>query len=145
MAEEGIDAVLVGTLDSEKGSSNTELNIAVGSTIAISFIFLLLAAILGPALTTGDNANVDDGSEFQGEQVYFTWNEPEYMPRHEECIDAANGQDPGYEGYGVGYEPSLSIDSQGNLFVTAHKDLRWGGEGTPLGPLLGGPLDSWYA
>jgi hypothetical protein len=121
------------------------LNIAVGSTIAISFIFLLLAAILGPALTTGDNANVDDGSEFQGEQVYFTWNEPEYMPRHEECIDAANGQDPGYEGYGVGYEPSLSIDSQGNLFVTAHKDLRWGGEGTPLGPLLGGPLDSWYA
>ena len=145
MSEEGIDAVLVGTIGSEKGSSNTELNIAVGSTIAISFIFLLLAAILGPALTTGDNANVDDGSEFQGEQVYFTWNEPEYMPRHEECIDAANGQDPGYEGYGVGYEPSLSIDSQGNLFVTAHKDLRWGGEGTPLGPLLGGPLDSWYA
>ncbi|MCS5532888.1 MAG: hypothetical protein NZ736_01360 [Candidatus Poseidoniaceae archaeon] len=145
MAEDGIDAVLVGTLDSEKVSSNTELNIAVGSTIAISFIFLLLAAVLGPAITTGDNANNNDGSEFQGEQVYFTWNEPEYMPRHDECIDTANGQDPGYEGYGVGYEPSLSIDSQGNLFVTAHKDLRWGGEGTPLGPILGGPLDSWYA
>ena len=50
------------------------------------------------------------------------------MPRHEECIDPDNGQDAGYEGYGIGYEPSLSIDSQGNLFVTAHKDLRWGGE-----------------
>ena len=145
MTEEGIDAVLVGNLASDAKAPNTELNVAIGSTIAISFIFLLLAAVLGPALTTGNNANTDDESEFQGEQVYFTWNEPEYMPRHEECIDAANGQDPGYEGYGVGYEPSLSIDSQGNLFVTAHKDLRWGGEGTPLGPLLGGPLDSWYA
>ena len=104
-----------------------------------------MAAILGPAITTGNNANANDGSEFQGDQVYFTWNEPEYMPRHEECIDPDNGQDAGYEGYGVGYEPSLSIDSQGNLFVTAHKDLRWGGEGTPFGPVLGGPVDSWYA
>ncbi|MBT5255099.1 MAG: hypothetical protein HOL72_04990, partial [Euryarchaeota archaeon] len=108
MAEEGIDAVLVGTLGSESSGSSKELNIAVGSTIAISFIFLLLAAILGPAITTGNNANANDGSEFQGDQVYFTWNEPEYMPRHEECIDPDNGQDAGYEGYGVGYEPSLS-------------------------------------
>ena len=145
MAEEGIDAVLVGTLNPETESSSNELNIALGSTVAISFIFLLLAAILGPALTTGDKATGVDDSEFQGEQVYFTWDEPEYMPRHEECIDLENGQDPGYEGYGIGYEPSLSIDSQGNLFVTAHKDLRWGGEGTPLGPILEGPLDFWYA
>ncbi|MDE0558279.1 MAG: hypothetical protein OSB30_07410, partial [Candidatus Poseidoniaceae archaeon] len=126
MSEQGIDAVLVGTLNPETESSSNELNIALGSTVAISFIFLLLAAILGPALTTGDKATDADGSEFQGEQVYFTWDEPEYMPRHEECIDPDNGQDAGYEGYGVGYEPSLSIDSQGNLFVTAHKDLRWG-------------------
>ena len=145
MAEESIDAVLVGTLGSESSGSSKELNIAVGSTIAISFIFLLLAAILGPAITTGDNANANDGSEFQGEQVYFTWNEPEYMPRHEECIDPDNGQDAGYEGYGVGYEPSLSIDSQGNLFVTAHKDLRWGGESNPFFPVLGGEPGPWYA
>jgi hypothetical protein len=145
MAEEGIDAVLVGTLSSEPDGSSKELNIAIGSTIAISFIFLLLAAVLGPAITTGNNVDNDDGSEFQGEQVYFTWNEPEYMPRHEECIDLENGQDPGYEGYGIGYEPSLSIDSQGNLFVTAHKDLRWGGETNPFSPLIGGELGSWYA
>lgn len=145
MAEDGIDAVLVGTLDSETGGSSNELNIAVGSTIAISIIFLLLAAVLGPAITTGDSANNDDGSEFQGEQVYFTWNEPEYMPRHEECIDPDNGQDAGYEGYGVGYEPSLSIDSQGNLFVTAHKDLAWGGEGSPVWPVAGEELGLWYA
>ena len=67
------------------------------------------------------------------------------MPRHEECIDPDNGQDAGYEGYGIGYEPSLSIDSQGNLFVTAHKDLRWGGEGNPFAPVIGGNLDTWYA
>ncbi len=145
MAEEGIDAVLVGTLSSEPDGSSKELNIAIGSTIAISFIFLLLAAVLGPAITTGNNVDNDDGSEFQGEQVYFTWNEPEYMPRHEECIDPDNGQDVGYEGYGIGYEPSLSIDSQGNLFVTAHKDLRWGGETNPFSPLIGGELGSWYA
>jgi len=145
MTEQGIDAVLVGSLNPETESPSNELNIALGSTIAISFIFILLAAVLGPALTTGDNSTDADGSQLQGEQVYFTWNEPEYMPRHEECIDPDNGQDAGYEGYGIGYEPSLSIDSQGNLFVTAHKDLRWGGEGTPFGPVLGGPLDSWYA
>ncbi|MDA0648625.1 MAG: hypothetical protein O3B00_06150 [archaeon] len=145
MAEDGIDAVLVGSLNPETESPSNELNIALGSTIAISFIFLLLAAVLGPALTTGNNTNVDDESEFQGEQVYFTWNEPEYMPRHEECIDPDNGQDAGYEGYGVGYEPSLSIDSQGNLFVTAHKDLAWGGEGAPVWPVAGAELGLWYA
>jgi hypothetical protein len=145
MAEESIDAVLVGTLDSESSGSSKELNVAIGATIAISFIFLLLAAVLGPALTTGNNTNTDDESEFQGEQVYFTWNEPEYMPRHEECIDPDNGQDAGYEGYGVGYEPSLSIDSQGNLFVTAHKDLRWGGDESPIAPIFGGDPGLWYA
>ena len=140
MSEEGIDAVLVGTLNPETESPSNELNIALGSTVAISFIFLLLAAILGPALTTGDKANDVDESEFQGEQVYFTWNEPEYMPRHDECIDPDNGQDAGYEGYGIGYEPSLSIESQGNLFVTATKDLRLGRETNPIAPLIGGEL-----
>ena len=91
MTEQGIDAVLVGSLNPETESPSNELNIALGSTIAISFIFLLLAAVLGPALTTGDNSDAADGSEFQGEQVYFTWNEPEYMPRHDECIDPDNG------------------------------------------------------
>jgi hypothetical protein len=56
-----------------------------------------------------------------------------------------NGQDEEYAGYGIGYEPSLSIDSMGNMQITAHKDLRWGGEGSPFAPALGGPLDSWYA
>jgi hypothetical protein len=145
MSEQGIDAVLVGSLNPETESSSNELNIALGSTIAISFIFLLLAAVLGPALTTGDNSANADSSQLQGEQVYFNWNEPEYMPRHEECIDPDNGQDAGYEGYGIGYEPSLSIDSQGNLFVTAHKDLRWGAEEAPIPIFLGDETGFWYS
>ena len=80
-----------------------------------------------------------------GDPVELTFDEPIYMPRHEECIDMDNGQDAEYAGFGVGYEPSLSIDSKGNMQITAHKDLRWGGEGTPFGIILGGPLDSWYA
>ena len=138
-------AILLGELSaSEETSGKRDLNMAAGATIAVAFITLLLAAIWGPSMSNGLNPN-EAQEALEGDQVYFTWNEPEYMPRHEECIDPDNGQDAGYEGYGIGYEPSLSIDSQGNLFVTAHKDLRWGGEGTPLGPILGGSTDTWYA
>ena len=129
---------------SPDSSGKRDLNFAAGSTIAVALITLLFAAILGPSVSNGLNPNEVQES-YQGDQVYFTWDEPEYMPRHEECIDPENGQDPGYEGYGIGYEPSLSIDSQGNLFVTAHKDLRWGGEGNPFAPIIGGNLDTWYA
>ncbi len=75
----------------------------------------------------------------------LVWLEPIYMPRHSECIDENNGQDAGFEGFGIGYEPSLSIDSKGNMFITAHKDLRWGGESNPFFPLLGGNPGPWYA
>ncbi|MBT6844522.1 MAG: hypothetical protein HOA11_02060, partial [Euryarchaeota archaeon] len=128
MASTPPDAILIGEPSVSSDDSGTrDLNIAAGATIAVAIITLLLAAIWGPSLSNGLNPN-DSQQSLEGEQVYFTWNEPEYMPRHEECIDPDNGQDAGYEGYGVGYEPSLSIDSEGNLFVTAHKDLRWGGE-----------------
>ena len=128
------------------GASNTarELNMAAGATVAVSLIALLLAALWGTSIANGVNPS-DTSESLQGDQVYFSWSEPEYMPRHEECIDPDNGQDAGYEGYGIGYEPSLSIDKQGNLFVTAHKDLRWGGDGNPFAPVIGGDLDQWYA
>ncbi|SVD45126.1 uncharacterized protein METZ01_LOCUS397980, partial [marine metagenome] len=72
------------------------------------------------------------------------WLEPVFMPRHEECIDENNGQE--HPEYGIGYEPSLSLDSKGNMFVTAHKDLRWGGEDAPI-PIFLDPDDPglWYA
>jgi len=145
MANKAPDAILIAetTVSADKSGAR-DLNMAAGATIAVAFITLLLAAIWGPSLSNNLNPNESQES-LQGDQVYFTWNEPEYMPRHEECIDLDNGQDVGYEGYGIGYEPSLSIDSQGNLFVTAHKDLRWGGEGSPIPPPLGDDPGLWYA
>ena len=119
------------------------LNGLLGVTFAVSVVFLIFASTLSdvvsaPKLVIAEPLN-------PGDPVEITFGEPIYMPRHEECIDMDNGQDADYAGYGVGYEPSLSIDSMGNMQITAHKDLRWGGEGTPFGPILGGPTDTWYA
>jgi hypothetical protein len=142
MASQVLEAELIEPVDINLGDNSS--NLALGGTIAVSIIFILLSALIGSSITKDLNpANI--GDNLQGEQIYFSWSEPEYMPRHEECIDPNNGQDEGYIGYGIGYEPSLSIDSEGNLFVTAHKDLRWGGEGNPFAPVIGGNLDTWYA
>ncbi|MFQ3317390.1 MAG: hypothetical protein ACKVKS_03010 [Candidatus Poseidoniales archaeon] len=145
MANKAPDAILIAdSTVSADTSGKRDLNMAAGATIAVAFIALLLAAIWGPSLSNDLNPN-EAPEALEGDQVYFTWNEPEYMPRHEECIDPDNGQDAGYEGYGIGYEPSLSIDSQGNLFVTAHKDLRWGGEEAPIPVFLGEDPGFWYS
>jgi len=142
MASQVLEAELIEPVEINLGDNSS--NLALGGTIAVSIIFILLSALIGSSITKDLNpANM--GDNLQGEQIYFSWSEPEYMPRHEECIDPNNGQDEGYIGYGIGYEPSLSIDSEGNLFVTAHKDLRWGGEGNPFAPVIGGNLDTWYA
>jgi len=142
MASQVLEAELIEPSEINSGDNSSSL--ALGGTIAVSIIFILLSALIGSSITNDLNP-VNSGDNIQGEQVYFAWSEPEYMPRHEECIDPNNGQDEGYIGYGIGYEPSLSIDSGGNLFVTAHKDLRWGGEGNPFAPVIGGNLDTWYA
>jgi hypothetical protein len=142
MASQVLEAELIEPSEINSGDNSSSL--ALGGTIAVSIIFILLSALIGSSVTKDLNP-ANSGDNLQGEQVYFSWSEPEYMPRHEECIDPNNGQDQGYIGYGIGYEPSLSIDSGGNLFVTAHKDLRWGGEGNPFAPVIGGNLDTWYA
>ncbi|MCS5526720.1 MAG: hypothetical protein NZ774_02555 [Candidatus Poseidoniales archaeon] len=139
------DEILDAVLDSDvvtEAAERRQLNLAFGATAVFVVSFMLLSAVWGIADDLIDGFSDETGP---ANEVGISWLEPIYMPRHEECIDPNNGQDPDYIGYGVGYEPSLSIDSMGNMQVTAHKDLRWGGEGTPLGPFLGGPLDSWYA
>jgi len=139
--EEILDAVLDSDVASE-AAERRQLNLAFGATAVFVVSFMLLSAVWGIADDLIDGFSDETGP---ANEVGISWLEPIYMPRHEECIDPNNGQDPDYIGYGVGYEPSLSIDSMGNMQVTAHKDLRWGGEGTPFGPGLGGPFDSWYA
>ena len=56
---------------------------------------------------------------------YITWGEPVWLPRAPECVDEDNGQL--YPEFAIGYEPSIAVDQQGNLYYTAHKDLRWAG------------------
>jgi|GEM_PF-120061 len=144
MASPILEAELIEQDAPSLGSKDNSSNLALSGTVAISIVFILLAALIGSSVSK-NLSPLEVSDTLQGEQIYFSWEEPEYMPRHEECIDPNNGQDEGYEGYGIGYEPSLSIDSQGNMFITAHKDLRWGGEGSPFAPALGGDLDTWYA
>jgi len=127
----------------ESESESKILNGMLGLTFAFSVTFLILASSLSNLATDPPAAMAEPLSP--GDPIEMTFGEPIYMPRHEECIDMNNGQDEEYAGFGVGYEPSLSIDSMGNMQITAHKDLRWGGEGTPFGPILGGPTDTWYA
>ncbi|MDP6869610.1 MAG: hypothetical protein QGI21_02410 [Candidatus Poseidoniaceae archaeon] len=137
MSADLVDAELIDNGDTKI------LNGLLGVTFAVAILFLILAANFSDVLLENDDENSAQLSP--GDQVEIVFGEPIYMPRHEECIDPNNGQDADYIGYGVGYEPSLSVDSNGNMQITAHKDLRWGGEGNPFAPVLGGNLDSWYA
>ncbi len=117
------------------------LKFITGSLFAICAVLSVILAIIisNPEILLGDE------SELTSKVIDITWGESQYMPRHEECIDATNGQDAGFEGFGVGYEPSISITSDGNMFITAHKDLRWGGQSNPFFPVLGGDPGPWYA
>ena len=126
----------------EENDSNI-LNGMLAVTFAVAVAFLILGTSIGKILDEQKVAMSEPLAP--GDNVEIIFDEPIYMPRHEECIDMNNGQDEEYAGFGIGYEPSLSIDSKGNMQITAHKDLRWGGEGTPFGPILGGPTDTWYA
>jgi len=120
------------------------LNSILAMTFAVGITFLILASLIGEVLI--DNGESMASELKSGDQVEMTFGEPIYMPRHEECIDENNGQDPDYIGFGIGYEPSLAIDSMGNMQITAHKDLRWGGEDAPI-PIILDPDDPglWYA
>lgn len=117
-----------------------DFNMALASIAIIIALATALSVILDAEMAeafTERNTNE--------QEIGISWMEPIYMPRHEECIDSDNGQDADYIGYGVGYEPSLSIDSMGNMQITAHKDLRWGGDESPIAPIFGGDPGLWYA
>ena len=139
--DEILDAVLDPDVVTE-AAERRQLNLAFGATAVFVVSFMLLSAVWGIADDLIDGFSDETGP---ANEVGISWLEPIYMPRHEECIDENNGQDPDYIGYGVGYEPSLSIDSMGNMQITAHKDLRWGGEGAPIPFILGDDPGLWYA
>ena len=117
-----------------------DFNMALASIAIIIALATALSVILDAEMAEAfTERNTDE------QVIGISWMEPIYMPRHEECIDPDNGQEADYIGYGVGYEPSLSIDSKGNMQITAHKDLRWGGDESPIAPIFGGDPGLWYA
>ena len=116
------------------------------------FRLLLIIGIIGLLISStgglfsyflSDDLKEDLENNNNSENIDIIWEETQFLPRHEECVDDSNGQD--LPEYGIGYEPSISMTSNGNLFVTAHKDLRWGGESNPFFPVLGGEPGPWYA
>ena len=139
--QDAVDAELVIDSPGDKilGFSDPKRTLVVSGTFLVAC--LLLAAAYHSLVSSTSASKTDDRGV--GE-VSIEWGGPKYMPRHEECIDEENGQD--LPEFGIGYEPSISITGNGNMFITAHKDLRWGGEDSPI-PIILDPDDPgpWWA
>jgi len=107
--------------------------------IPILIILLVIVIIIASQVNNLDFWN-DDDDDTDDTSVPFTleieWNKPVWLPRNPNCVDPNNGQE--FPEYAIGYEPSIAVDSQGNLYYTAHKDLRWCAPGG--GPLSGSPF-----
>ncbi len=107
------------------------MNKLVTTTVMILMVSISFAGCLD--LGKDDNGGTGDDTETGLEIV---WNDPVWLPRNPNCVDTSNGQE--FPDYAIGYEPSIAVDSQGNLYYTAHKDLRWCAPGG--GPLSGSPF-----
>ena len=85
-------------------------------TLLIVFLLLSVAISEGYLDLSDDN---DEGPATAGTEM--VWNEPVMLerglPNPLSMQDHTNGV--------IGYEPSIAVDSQGNLYYTAHKDLAW--------------------
>ena len=137
-------------LESIERREKRQLDIALASTGAIVIAFTVFAAMWG---SVGEHM-MATSSTSSGSSVEISWGDSIFMPRDPECIDPTNGQD--LPEFGIGYEPSLAIDGHGNMFITAHKDLRWsspdGGVANPIdlqphvtpdGACIDGYMTSW--
>jgi hypothetical protein len=103
------------------------------------FIGLIILIIM---LTTSSSGcldimgvdDYDDGGTGSSPGIEIVWSEPVWLPRA--VVDEDNGQE--FPEYAIGYEPSIAVDGDGNIYYTAHKDLRWCAPGG--GPLSGSPF-----
>ena len=102
--------------------SETETTMRRG---AIAIVILLLLIFAGVGISNILEDDDDDAlTPPDAEGFALRWREPVWLPRDPDCIDD-NGQV--YPEYAIGYEPSIAVDAEGNMFYTAHKDLRWAG------------------
>ena len=62
---------------------------------ALAFIVILLLVV--PLYSWIVSDVTETYSDFDEPSIQISWGESVFMPRHEECIDPSNGQDPGYE------------------------------------------------
>lgn len=149
--DEILEAWVDDGFDANERRERRQLDLALASTGAVVIAFTIFAAMWG---TVGDSFVSSASNLKPGSPIDIEWGESIFMPRDPDCIDPSNGQD--LPEYGIGYEPSLAIDSHGNMFITAHKDLRWsspdGGLANPLdltphvfpdGACIDGYMTSW--
>ena len=137
----GLDASLA------EGGTGRRRGVLLG---VIGVLLLLLASGGAWLLNAGDELAAGEAPVPPGDgTMAIEWAEPVMLQRDADCVDPNNGQDIP-EG-AIGYEPSIAVDDFGNLYYTAHKDLRWGGgNGGPLGgdpspplPCVDGYSTSW--
>jgi len=136
-----IVAEMVGAPKVAESGVPFELGRAAMTAGSVFVVLIIVLATYEALVTWGSESGPGDGVD--SDSISIEWGQSMYLPRHEECIDEGNGQE--LPEFGVGYEPSISITGNGNMFVTAHKDLRWGGQSNPFFPLLGGNPGPWYA
>ncbi|MDP6900191.1 MAG: sialidase family protein [Candidatus Thalassarchaeaceae archaeon] len=133
--DEVLEAWVDDDFDVNERRERRQLDFALVSTGVVVVVFCVLSAIWGVA---GHSMIANYSTEAPGSTINIEWGESVFMPRDPDCIDAQNGQD--LPEYGIGYEPSLAIDGHGNMFITAHKDLRWSSpDGGLANPLSGEP------
>ena len=144
---ESEESIPIDAINTDSGMSFFEKNKIDKNKVLLSINSIILVLVLFIAslqifvLDSSKDSEENNGNDSNA--ISITWSESQYMPRHPECVDDSNGQD--LAEFGIGYEPSISITSNGNMFITAHKDLRWGGESNPFFPVLGGEPGPWYA
>ena len=137
LEDEVYEAWVDESFESTERQERRQLDLALASTGAIVVAFTILAAMWG----TVDHGMMMGADMSPGSTVSISWGDSIFMPRDPDCVDPQNGQD--YPEYGIGYEPSLAIDGHGNMFITAHKDLRWSSPDGGLANPLGGDPHVW--
>lgn len=124
-----VGALASAPLPPQRSETETTMRKAV---VVLLILLMLMFASFGIRDFFSDDDDDDLTPPLQSGMA-MRWKEPVWLPRMPECVDPNNGQT--FPEYAIGYEPTIAVDTEGNLYYTAHKDLRWAG---PNGGLIAG-------